>query len=624
MQIHYLWINNSYYLKDAGINLSSRFIFEMELLNSSQANQTRTLIIYENPDYIPDFFEKKNIKNVTAIIGKNGAGKSSILKYIRHHLPDGISANFHEDVIAYEMEEENEILFYLLIPDHLGLAINDKTELFTIQRFGDIPIESLRFSGIPSADYIHYSYFLEYNEDMNNYSGLINISTTAYLEAARTRIIEENLGNKNVQSQLLAKTSDLQNLYLDEVARAIQFLGAEDSRRLPFERPTELTVEINLDDSIYFEDNKKHLEINDLLEELYRRNISKRKEDRLINNLLLAIFINFQIDEKKYSINNPSKYQIPLNETESAFEYITRFFEEMKGYQVRIENDEVRITRYDLLSSIIPEFIEFMEDLIKRKIIKVTLGEGTQFNLPLTEETEEIFQRLRDYYLKVKGVSTFFNFRWRSLSTGEQSYLSFMSRFYHIKHHEHHKLQKNLVIMIDEGDACYHPEWQRQFFNLTLNYLSALFSEHTIQLIFTANTPFLSSDLPKSNVLFLEKTGKRTSLYHSKENNRIQTFAANIHTLYSNSFYMDGILIGAFAKNKLDKIIKYLNDKKVTSRNEDYLKTIRLIGEPVLRRKLLDMWAEKFGLNEERLRLQERLDEIDKLIKENNKGTQND
>ncbi|KPH13388.1 hypothetical protein AMQ68_13175 [Chryseobacterium sp. ERMR1:04] len=596
----------------------------MELLNSSQANQTRTLIIYENPDYIPDFFEKKNIKNVTAIIGKNGAGKSSILKYIRHHLPDGISANFHEDVIAYEMEEENEILFYLLIPDHLGLAINDKTELFTIQRFGDIPIESLRFSGIPSADYIHYSYFLEYNEDMNNYSGLINISTTAYLEAARTRIIEENLGNKNVQSQLLAKTSDLQNLYLDEVARAIQFLGAEDSRRLPFERPTELTVEINLDDSIYFEDNKKHLEINDLLEELYRRNISKRKEDRLINNLLLAIFINFQIDEKKYSINNPSKYQIPLNETESAFEYITRFFEEMKGYQVRIENDEVRITRYDLLSSIIPEFIEFMEDLIKRKIIKVTLGEGTQFNLPLTEETEEIFQRLRDYYLKVKGVSTFFNFRWRSLSTGEQSYLSFMSRFYHIKHHEHHKLQKNLVIMIDEGDACYHPEWQRQFFNLTLNYLSALFSEHTIQLIFTANTPFLSSDLPKSNVLFLEKTGKRTSLYHSKENNRIQTFAANIHTLYSNSFYMDGILIGAFAKNKLDKIIKYLNDKKVTSRNEDYLKTIRLIGEPVLRRKLLDMWAEKFGLNEERLRLQERLDEIDKLIKENNKGTQND
>lgn len=624
MQIHYLWINKSHYLKDASINLSSRFVFEMEILNLNRPYHSRVLTIMENPDYIPDFFEKSNVKNVTAIIGKNGAGKSSILKYIRHHLPSGIDRDFQEDIIAYEIEEANESVFYLVYPDHLGLVIHDMTKLFTIQSFGDIPIESLQFEAIPLANYIHYSYFLEYNEDVKNYTGLVNISTTAYLAAARNRIIEENLGNKNVQSQLLVKTSDLQNLYLDEVARAIQFLGAEDSKRLPFDRPTELTVEINMDDSIYFEDNKKQQDTDDLLQELFKRNISQRKESRFIDNLLLAIFVNFQIDEKKYSVNNPSTYWVSLNETESARDYILRFFEEMKEYKVRIENDDVRITRYELLCGLVPEFIEFIEGLIERKIIKISSAEATQFNLPLTDETEEIFQRLRNFYLKVKGVSTFFNFRWRSLSTGEQSYLSFMSRFYHIKHHEHHTLQRNLVIMIDEGDACYHPEWQRRFFNLTLDYLSRLFAEHSIQLIFTANTPFLSSDLPKSNVLFIEKIGKRTSLYHSKENNRIETFAANIHTLYSDSFYMDGILIGEFAKNKLDKIIKYLNNKKVTKRDEYYLKTIQLIGEPVLRRKLLDMWGEKFGLKEERLRLEERLAEINKQIQENNKETDND
>ncbi|GAA5089296.1 hypothetical protein GCM10023210_13930 [Chryseobacterium ginsengisoli] len=597
----------------------------MEISNSGQEDQHRVLTIFENPDYIPDFFEKSNVKNVTAVIGKNGAGKSSILKYMRDHLPDGINAVFHEDIIAYEMEEGNESAFYLLYPDDLGLIINDDTKLFTPQPFGDVPIESLRFAGIPSVDYIHYSYFLEYNEDLKNYSGLINISTTAYLVAARTRIIEENLRNKDVQSQLLAKTSDLQNLYLDEVARAIQFLGSEDSKRLPFERPTELTVEINLDDSIYFtEGNNKDYETNNLVQLLHKMHYSESEEEALISRLLIAIFINFQIDEKKYSVNNPSTYQVSLKEGESVRKYLLRFFKEMKDYTVRIENEAVKITRYKLLNEHVPQFIEFMEGLMKQNIIKISGARGTQFNLPLTEETEEIFQRLRDYYLKIKGVSTFFNFRWRSLSTGEQSYLSFMSRFYHIKHHEHHKLQRNLIIMIDEGDACYHPEWQRRFFNLTLDYLSRLFAEHSIQLIFTANTPFLSSDLPKSNVLFIEKTGKRTSLYHSKDNNRTETFAANIHTLYSDSFYMDGILIGEFAKNKLDKIIKYLNNKKVTKRNEDYLKTIRLIGEPVLRRKLLNMWSEKFGLNEERLRLEERLAEINKQIQENNNRTDND
>lgn len=623
MQIHYLWINKSHYLKDASINLSSRFIFEMEILNAGEAGEARALTIYENPDYIPDFFEKENVKNVTAIIGKNGAGKSSILKYIRHHLPNGVNSDFDDDIIAYEIEEENGTEFYLLFPDHLGIVVYDKTTLFKIQPFGDIPIVSLRYSGFPRADFIHYSYFLEYNEDVTNYSGLLNISTTAYLTAARTRIIEENLDNKNIQAQLLAKTSDLQNLYLDEVARAIQFLGSDDSKKLPFDRPLELTVEINLDDQLYFENQKAKSDIEEVLQSLYSQKKSDSKEARLIDNLLLAIFINFQIDERKYT-DGRRIYNLQIKEQESIRDYILRFFEEIGGLKVKIEKDEVKITRFELLSKFVPEFIGFIEELIARKIVLITSQESTQFYLPLTDETEELFQKLRDYYLKIKGISTFFNFRWRSLSTGEQSYLSFMSRFYHIKHFEHHDLEKNLVIMIDEGDACYHPEWQRRFFNITLDYLSRLFNEHSIQLIFAANTPFLSSDLPKSNVLFIEKTGKRTSIYHSKDNNRDQTFAANIHTLYSDSFYMDGILIGEFAKHKLDKIIKYLNNKKVRRRNEGYLKTIGLIGEPVLRRKLQDMWSEKFGLNEERLRLQERLDEINKLMRENNNKTEND
>nr|WP_067060008.1 ATP-binding protein [Mucilaginibacter sp. L294] len=616
MQIHYLWVRHSSYLDEASINLSSRFIFVIENDNSNETAPVKKLTITFNPDYIDNFFDNKQISNVTAIIGKNGAGKSSILKYIRSHLPDGTSTQMQHDIIAFSINDDDDSTLALTHPNNMGLDIDDMTGLFKIQSYDDLPAESFR-AGMPPTDFIHYSYFLEYKENSSNWNGLRNISTTALLSAARNRIIEENIRNPRVQEQLLTKTSDLENLYLDEVARAIQFFGSPDSKKLPFERPEELTVEINLDDSLYFEDNKAHQGIEDLLQILYARNTWGRSKEGFINNLLLAIFINFQIDERKYATNNPSTYAVEIRKDESAREYILRFFSEMKGYTQFMESRKVDFTRYNLLTTLVPEFVGFMESLLAPRFIKVSVN-STQVAVPLNEETEETFQRLRDYYLKIKGISTFFNFRWRSLSTGEQSYLSFMSRFYHVKHHEHNELKSNLVIMIDEGDACYHPEWQRRFFNVTLDYLGRLFAGHSIQLIFTANTPFLSSDLPKSNVLFIEKKIGIGSVYHSKRNDQEQTFAANIHTLYSNSFYMNGILIGEFAKQKLDKIIKYLNDKEQTRRIGKYKKTIDMIGEPVLRKKLQAMWSEKFGLNEERIRLQQRIDEINKIMEDNN------
>jgi hypothetical protein len=187
-----------------------------------------------------------------------------------------------------------------------------------------------------------------------------------------------------------------------------------------------------------------------------------------------------------------------------------------------------------------------------------------------------------------------------------------MSRFYHVKRHAigHEDLKKNIVILIDEGDVGYHPEWQRSFFNKTIDYLSALFSDHNLQLVFTANAPFITSDLPKSNLVFIEKSDNGSITIHGKENNRSETFGSNVHTLFSDSFYMNGALIGDFAKKKIDAIIKFLNNGNNNSPDPNIKKTIQIIGEPILRRKLESMWIEKFGLDEEYEILKSRMEEI--------------
>jgi len=619
MQLHYLWIHRFGFLNNAGINLSSRFIIERKDFDEFDEIKKPSLIIKFNPDYIENFFEKKNVTNVSAIIGKNGTGKSSILNYIKSNLPEGLEARVVDDLFVYSIVNNDVEEYYVIESNNYSVILKDETKLFNKYQYGNLPIsDTLRFTGhLSDAEYIYYSYFIEYNSELLDWSGLHNISTTALLANERKRIIEENK-DADVRHQLLSESSDLENLTLSEVARAIQFFNSPDASKLPFKKPEELFIIINLTDRLFFnKNNSVNIDVFELLSELDKRNNPVTIRDGIINNLLLGIFINYLVDERKYSMNNPYRHVVPVQEDDSIPVYIMRFFQSMDNITITLDGKEVGIPKLSALSKLVPEFLAFIDDLLNKEFLRpVQDNNPIIMKLLLDDKTEESFARLRDYYLRVKGISTFFDFRWRSLSNGEQSYLSFMSRFYHIKNHEHGKSRKkNLIILIDEGDAGYHPEWQRKFFNITLNYLSDLFAEYTVQLIFTANTPFLSSDLPKSNVLFIEQMEDKSVIFHNKNNNQAETFAANIHTLFSDSFYMDGILIGEFAKNRLDTIIKYLNNSSVTIPNESYKRTIDLIGEPILKKKLQDMWFEKFGLDEELQQLQRRIDEINQIKK---------
>ena len=76
MEILYYWIGciNSK-VGDIGINLSSEY-------NISYSKLDRCLTIEKNENYIQNFWSE-NIRNITGIIGKNGSGKSTILKYFK-------------------------------------------------------------------------------------------------------------------------------------------------------------------------------------------------------------------------------------------------------------------------------------------------------------------------------------------------------------------------------------------------------------------------------------------------------------------------------------------------------------------------------------------------------------
>ena len=159
----------------------------------------------------------------------------------------------------------------------------------------------------------------------------------------------------------------------------------------------------------------------------------------------------------------------------------------------------------------------------------------------------------------------------------------------------YHKDGKEIFnIILDEAENGLHPLWQKELFNLIIKLLEN-FKDLKFLLILTSHSPFIISDIPNENIIFL-KDGKQ--VYPD-----INTFGANIHTLLANAFFMNNGLMGNFAKEKIDSIIKILDKPRL---DDEEIKSceniISLIGEPILKTKLRQM------LNNARIR---RIDEID-------------
>ncbi|WP_419673691.1 AAA family ATPase [Aliarcobacter butzleri] len=156
------------------------------------------------------------------------------------------------------------------------------------------------------------------------------------------------------------------------------------------------------------------------------------------------------------------------------------------------------------------------------------------------------------------------------------------------------------MYLFDEVDLSLHPNWQKKILK-DLIYFKKIFNiKEKVHFILSSHSTFLLSDLPKENVIFLEK-GKQVYPFEDGK----QTFGANIHTLLSHGFFMKDGLMGEFAKEKIDIAIKYLNQTKLSDDEISYCENIiSIIGEPIIKRELQKMLDSK------------RLSEIDLIKKQ--------
>lgn len=177
------------------------------------------------------------------------------------------------------------------------------------------------------------------------------------------------------------------------------------------------------------------------------------------------------------------------------------------------------------------------------------------------------------------------------LSSGERQFMFMMSSIiYHVMNIKSVPMNRVayrcLNIVLDEVEICFHPEYQR---TLIYKLLKAIKDLHlntycSFNILLTTHSPFILSDIPQSNILYLEK-GKAKD-----KTNMRNPFAANVNDILYQSFFLNNGFMGEFAKQKIIKLLKNLPKGKDKGQKAEEL--VGLIGEPMLRERLEEMIKE--------------------------------
>ena len=114
---------------------------------------------------------------------------------------------------------------------------------------------------------------------------------------------------------------------------------------------------------------------------------------------------------------------------------------------------------------------------------------------------------------------------------------------------------RHVNIIFDKVELYFHPEMQRTFIANLLDGLRQMKFQNlrSIQIMLVTHSPFILSDIPRDNVLFLGKDG------YPRLIEDMYTFGANIHSMLKHSFFLYNGSMGEYAQNLIRGIINKIN-----------------------------------------------------------------
>ena len=590
MELVYLWVENYKNIERQGFNFSPRFKceFKYEYDKNNKLKDNCKLIIDYNQDYINIFPDKLNI---TAIVGENGSGKSSILDLL-------LNRYLNKNKLFFIYYKNNK-LYFSGVSNRISIDVEDSVTLdVSIKNFLDI---------VDDTKIVYYSNILNEADHVlpsvvkgHYLAKSINISTSYILDQNKTIETEFNVVNARPKTGF---DKIYRSYRIQQIQMALLAIknNSETSFELPFAIPDKIVIK-NVDLIKYFEkikegfkENFKEEEFKKLLKILKESNSSKELFSNYVKmNLVLSLIL-----ENKDSPILEELLEIILYV--KAMSSLNEFYKNAKEKLIEGMDPRRGHNRHYFMNY--KEFFDKADDLlIEIEKFPKKISNGYEIELSIKDNE---FDFLEIYERLIQQSEYFWDFNWRGLSSGEEVFLYQFSRFYFLrknfKEDENLNLKikseevKNLIWLIDEGEGNLHPEWQKRYINYLIEFFSNNFTQN-IHIILTSHSPFIISDLPKENVIFLDKGEQVNPFFEYGK----QTFGANIHTLFSHGFFMRNGLMGEFAKKSIQDVIDYLDGKPIHNiNNKKAWQIIQVVGEPFLKQKLEEKYYDKFLTKEQ-------------------------
>lgn len=549
--------------------------------------------------------------NIQAIVGKNGSGKSTLIELLFRAI-NNIAFDYQKIKIAdIRKLEKLKVEIYFETDTFYKVRIDDdKISFFKYDGRSkkiNIPIknEAINLKDFFYSIVVNYSHYA-YNANDNDkwMDGLFHKNdgyrTPLVLNPFRKQgNIDINSENHLVKSRLISNLllpitdnhfrNISKNLYASDLElRVNKISGNKPYKELyRLKDKTSITMKeviLDKDDLLrrldsYFKFGYKTLDLNK-----YQIAI-----DYVIYKLV-SIALKYYNHEDDYFLKEEKQFN-----NSKIDQFFKEIYEDTSHITLKLRQTIIflKFKHIELKDQVISleNLSKINNDILKRKTAKAVSIEL----LPPPIFTIEVV--LTSVNNKKKKVP------FRTLSSGEKQMIySVSSILYHILNLESvssntqkRTAYRHINVVLEEVEMYAHPEMQRTYIDYIIKSIEKLSLRRTlgINICFITHSPFILSDIPESNILFLNEVGLPEPLAE-----KLKTFGGNIHDLLAQSFFLTEGAVGAFALNKIDHTIKTLKEKNMENSTDDerneILENINIIGEPFLRNKLLDMYYLKF------------------------------
>ena len=559
-----------------------------------------------------------NIDSVNLLIGKNGSGKTTILRLLTS-IPetyDGTFFSYEEIDLSKSCCVDSSKLDYFIIYKDFE---NEKGEKFIIEKRSNEYNDNKDSDKIYNMGMARFYLFDDGDEDFpyfveNKYGRLNSSIKYQSKEKVYTYLNNQNkLNKKNFENarmiMSIKKDGYIRYQYDSEIIydKIIEELKKNDNKSFPISYSNIILHKINQEDSIESIILKNYCNILFFIEIYYNRDEKltkdyiKRKKEHIINNYSLKEYMDYWIENSNFK-NMRKKFYKKIIEIS---EKISSLIKNKNLIKITNNEDDELLQFYinDKYDENVKKFLELYDNFI-------ILEYG-------------VYKRLKE--ISGENITEVISINEEGLSDGEKIKLQYFSSIYGIlKGTFKHK--KYVTFLFDEVETYLHPEWCRRFLYELIEELGR-YKDKKFKLIFATHSPFLIADVLAKDCIYLSKDGNSKIQAEIKEN--VKTFGANIIDLFKNTMFLESTF-GKFATEKIKEVIDKIEKvEKYSDIKHEVDFIINEIGEKLISNKLKSMIESKFENKDEekdeeyyRKKIEEyqaKLGELEK--KENNRNS---